>query len=344
MAATGKGKGDKTGQAAITELLAAMKKGQVTGSVLTYAGDVAHDRAKDGLFAAGRASQAEQARFQNATTELAILASNSGVEEGFARLFRTLSAGFADNTDLVQKLSEGFNQATIEFSKLALIPQSFSRALDGKQSQVADWLGVDKIAQYKTDLESITNLLNSIPSFDILPKAEDIAKATAEATGIFGGGSRFITNAGLIADAENQAGVDQANRAIPGAPTWVKQGWGLLRANASSIWTTAETLGSAVTYTGSAWAKGETPNWDKYQQPVSYGNYINDQNPENVANMARDAAMNQATNNSNNTFNVTISLGMPGNGDQDLQRAGQVVGEAFRNEIETAGLRFSKTQ
>jgi hypothetical protein len=348
--------GNKTGAKAIQQLMADMKKGKVSSDILTYAGTAASERANKGgaLGYASQASQGEQARFQNAVSDMSVLASKSGIEEGFARLFRTLSTGLNDNTNLVQNLAEGFNQATIEFSKLALIPQSFSRALDGKQSQVAEWLGTDKIQQYKTDLESVSLLIDSIvrstegktnPFLNFGNLAKNTTNDVALAVGAAGSVSRFVTNTGLIQASENQKGYDQANSAIPGAPEFVKQGWGLARANASSIWNTAETLGSLVTYTGSAWLNGEAPDWKKYEAPIQYGNYLNSQNPENAGNMAREQAMAQAsTNNSNNTFNVTISLGSVGNGEQDMQRAGQMVGEAFRSEIETAGLRFSKIQ
>lgn len=354
LAATGKGRGDKTGQEAIKELLAAMKKGDVNSGILTYAGAVAHDKAAPSLFLASQASQAEQQRFENSVTDLSVLASKSGLEEGFARLFRTMSTGLDNNTSLVQKLSEGFNQATIEFSKLALIPQSFSRALDGKQSQVADWLGADRISQYKTDLESVSLLIDSIvkatdgktnPFLNFGTLAKNTVNDVAVVTGAAGSVSRFVTNTGMIQDAENQKGYDQANDVFPNAPEFVKQGWGLARANATSIWNTAEQLGSLVTYTGSAWANLEGPDWSKYESPIKYGNYLNNQNPDNAPNMSRDAAMNQAQNlNSNNTFNVSISLGQIGNMEQDSQRAGQLAGEAFRAELESAGLRFSKTQ
>lgn len=352
--ASGKGKGNLTGSEAIIALENAMKKGQVRGNILTIAADIASRKSEKGLVAAQQASQAEQARFQNAVSDMSVLASKSGVEEGFARLFRTLSTGLNDNTNLVQNLAEGFNQATVEFSKLALIPQSFSRALDGKQSQVTDWLGADKINQYKIDLESVEQLINNIiqstdgktnPFLNFGNLAKNTVNDVAAGVGIAGAGSRFINNASQIAADENQRGFDQVNGLFPNSPDWLKQAYGMGRANASTIWSTAETLGSLVTYTGSAWLNGEAPDWKKYEAPIQYGNYLNSQNPENVGNMARDQAMAQAsTNNSNNTFNVTISLGSPGNGDQDMQRAGQMVGEAFRNEIETAGLRFSKVQ
>lgn len=139
MSAQGKG-GGKTGQAAISELLAAMKKGQVKGDILTYAGDIASQQAQPGLTAAQEASQAQQARFQNTISDLAVVASNSGVEEGFARIFKTLSQGLENSADLVEALSQGFNKATQVWSELFLIPQDLQRMFDGKDSVVADWL------------------------------------------------------------------------------------------------------------------------------------------------------------------------------------------------------------
>lgn len=162
--------GNLTGQAAITQLLDAMKKGQVRGDILTYAGTLASQQAAPSLAAAGQASQAEQARYQNRINDLAVLASNSGVEEGFARIFRTLNAGLSESNNLVQGLAEGFNEATKWADDLLLFPQSFVRALEGKDSLVADWLGVDTTKQLVQDFKDIKEIWSQISSI----KAEDI--------------------------------------------------------------------------------------------------------------------------------------------------------------------------
>lgn len=134
--------GEKTGASAIQQLLADMKKGKVTSDILTYAGTAASDRANAGgaLTSAQEASQAQQARFQNTISDLAVVASNSGVEEGFARIFKTLSQGLESSAGLVESLSQGFNKATQVWSELFLIPQDLQRMFDGKDSVVADWL------------------------------------------------------------------------------------------------------------------------------------------------------------------------------------------------------------
>ena len=175
--------GGKTGADAIQQLLADMKKGKVTSDILTYAGAVASQRASQGgaLTTASQASQAEQARYQNSVNDMAVLASNSGVEEGFARIFRTLNAGLSESGDLVRKLSEGFNEATKWADDLLLFPQSFVRALEGKDSLVADWLGVDKTEQLQKDWKDIKQIFTEIGSikFDFLPTLEATAKEIA---------------------------------------------------------------------------------------------------------------------------------------------------------------------
>lgn len=131
--AQGKG-GGKTGQDAISELYAAMKKGQVKGDILTYAGTLASERARPGLTAASTASQAEQARYQNQVNDLAVVASNSGIESGFARLFRALNDGLKESGPMVEGLARGFDNVSKYVSFAVLSAQSFQRMLDGRDS------------------------------------------------------------------------------------------------------------------------------------------------------------------------------------------------------------------
>jgi len=172
LAAKGQG-GGLTGQAAIQKLLADMKKGSVSSEILTYAGATASQRANEGgaLGKASTASQAEQARYQNSVNDLAVVASNSGVEEGFARIFRTLNAGLSESGGLVKTLAEGFNNATKWADDLLLFPQSFIRALEGKDSLVANWLGEGKTKQLQEDWKAIKQIFTDISGlkFDFLP-------------------------------------------------------------------------------------------------------------------------------------------------------------------------------
>lgn len=154
--------GSLTGQEAISALFAATKKGQVNAGVLNFAGALASQQAAPSLAAASTASQAEQARYQNTVNDLAVVASNAGVEEGFARIFRTLNAGLSESNGLVESLASGFNEATKFADDLLLFPQSFIRALEGRDSIVADWLGADATKQLQEDWKSIRSSLDSI--------------------------------------------------------------------------------------------------------------------------------------------------------------------------------------
>lgn len=174
--------GNKTGQEAITQLLDAMKKGQVKGNILTYAGTLASQQAAPSLAAAGTASQAEQARYQNAVSDLAVVASNAGVEEGFARIFRTLNAGLSESNGLVEMLARGFNDATKWADDLLLFPQDFARALEGRDSLVADWLGADATKQLQEDWKSIKESMQTISTIGApswLPTMESVSKDIA---------------------------------------------------------------------------------------------------------------------------------------------------------------------
>ena len=159
-----------------------MKKGIVNSGILTYAGSTASDKAQTGLALAQTASQAEQQRYQNSVNDLAVVASDAGIEEGFARIFRTLNAGLSESNGLVRILSEGFNDATKWADDLLLWPQSFVRALEGRDSLVADWLGADATAQLQKDWKSIQESITTISSIGVpswLPTLNAVSKDIA---------------------------------------------------------------------------------------------------------------------------------------------------------------------
>lgn len=154
--AQGRG-GGKTGQEAISELYAAMKKGLVKGDILTYAGTLASQRAAPGLTAAGEASQAQQARYQNTINNLASVASNSGVESGFARLFMALNNGLKESGPLVESLAKGFDNVSKYVSFTLLSVQSLQRLFQGRDSYLGD--------KFFPTTEDRTKLLEFVNSF-----------------------------------------------------------------------------------------------------------------------------------------------------------------------------------
>lgn len=173
--------GNKTGADAMQDLKDAMKKGQVkTGDVLPIVTQILRDRAAPTLEISKRSSQSEQARLQNTSNELSSVASSSGVEEGFARIFRTLNAGLSESGGLVKGIAESFNEVTKWADDFLLWPQSFARALDGKDSLVADWLGVD--STLKADWKEIRDTLKEIGATQMpswLPTLQSTSKEIA---------------------------------------------------------------------------------------------------------------------------------------------------------------------
>lgn len=173
--------GNKTGADAMQELKDAMKKGQVkTGDVLPIVTDILRQRAAPTLEISKRSSQSEQARLQNTSNELSTVASSNGVEEGFARIFRTLNAGLSESGGLVKSIAESFNEVTKWADDFLLWPQSFARALEGKDSLVADWLGVD--STLKADWKEIKDTIKEIGATQMpswLPTLQSTSKEIA---------------------------------------------------------------------------------------------------------------------------------------------------------------------
>lgn len=204
LAAEGKG-GGLTGKAAIQQLLADMKAGKVKSDILTFAGAGASEAAKKGgLEVASRASQAEADRYRNTITDLAIVASQKGVEEGFARIFRTLNQGLAESGPLVTKLAQGFNEATKWADDLLLFPQSFARALEGKDSLVGDWLGTESVNQMNADLKVLYKTLQDLNGLveggNFMPTLKSTAQEIAAITNFFANTVRWFNSASESAD------------------------------------------------------------------------------------------------------------------------------------------------
>lgn len=311
--------GNKTGADAIQQLLADMKKGKVTSDILTYAGAAASQRANAGgaLASASQASQAEQARYQNSVNDMAVLASNSGVEEGFARIFRTLNAGLSESGSLVRSLAEGFNEATKWADDLLLFPQSFIRALEGKDSLVADWLGVDKSSQLVKDWQNIKQIFTDISSikFDFLPTLESTAKEIASIMNAIAEFQRWKSG-NLPTTETNNSSTEKATFLGMEYPS------------------PAAIVGDIINNTGFNLAKAkergravyEDPTSPYYQDAAGY----DDQQAEMAKAAADDKAMGIVTNNSNQ---IDIVVNVDGSTLQgmDANAQAQAIGEAVAN-------------
>lgn len=317
--------GNKTGQEAITELLAAMKKGQVKGSILTYAGQLASQQAQPGLAAASTASQAEQARYQNSLSDLAIVASNAGVEEGFARIFRTLNAGLSESNDLVKVLAEGFNEATKWADDLLLWPQSFVRALEGKDSLVADWLGKDNIEQLKQDWKDIKQIFADISSikFDFLPDLKSTSEEVAKIMNAIAEFQRWKsgTSTTTTTNLEDIPSIDPFGLGSYKSPIGIAE---------AVLNNTGVNLNRAKERQQAIYGD---PSSIFYHNPADYD--------VNQKNMAMDMAKEQATSTvTSNQFDIKINIDPVTLANVDVKSQAEDLGNWFRGELEKVSVNF----
>ena len=308
--------GNKTGAEAIQQLLADMKKGKVTSDILTYAGAAASQRANQGgaLASASQASQAEQARYQNSVNDIAVLASNSGVEEGFARIFRTLNAGLSESGDLVRGLSEGFNNATKWADDLLLFPQSFIRALEGKDSLVADWLGVDETSQLVKDWQTIKQMFTDISTlkFDFMPTLEATAREIAMILSQIAEFQKWKSN---LTNSTSESAPEASFISQP--ITWAYQNTGKFFNGMFDNFDAAKERGRAVY---------EDPTSPYYQDAAGYDS----QQADMAKAAAEDKAMGIVTNNSNQ-IDIVVNVDGSTLAGMDANAQAQAIGEAVAN-------------
>lgn len=329
--------GNKTGAEAIQQLLDDMKKGKVKSSILTYAGSAASQRANQGgaLATASQASQAEQARYQNTVNDMAVLASGAGVEEGFARIFRTLNAGLSESGDLVKKLSEGFNEATKWADDLLLWPQDFIRALEGRDSLVADWLGADKSKQLMQDWKDIKQIFTDISAikFDFLPNLQATSKEIAAILGAIAEFQRWKeaqSKPAEVGGGVNPLGdtttFDQIEKIDPFGLGSYTSPVGVLGAawqNAKINLNNARVRGYEVY---------DNPNSIFYGNPEAYD--------ENQKAMAMDQANEQAQPIVTQQFDISINIDPVTLAQMDVQSQAEDLGNWFKAQLEEAAVQF----
>lgn len=180
-----------SGQEALAALYEAVPTGKVkSAELLPLVEKILRQRAAPKLDIAMKTSQAEQGRFQSMVADTATLASKAGVEEGFARIFKTLTTGLRESDGLIRKLSSSFNDMTFLFEDLILFPASFKRALEGRDSLVADWLGYEQVKEMKSDWAEIQAGLSEIMNLAEPPWAltlKDVAQELKDLIGVAGG-------------------------------------------------------------------------------------------------------------------------------------------------------------
>lgn len=159
--------GNATGEEAASALIEAMGKGNVKSrDILPIVAQLMKEKAAGGIAVASRTSAAEQNRFANALTDLTRVFGQSGGERGFANLFQGFTSNANASTSLVEGLARGFESVAASLERVLSLSESFKNAIEGNDSQVADWLGADKVEQLKADWFTIKESIKDIFNMD----------------------------------------------------------------------------------------------------------------------------------------------------------------------------------
>lgn len=154
--------GNLTGAKARAALMDAMQNGQVkTADVLPLVAKLMDELSKGGIEKARMSSSAQQMRAENAISGRGGLLqtfSESGGEAGFARLWSSFAVAMKEAKPAVESLSKAFNEISKYTSFAMLLPQSFKRAFEGRDSWVADALGEQNTATAKALYEGMKEL------------------------------------------------------------------------------------------------------------------------------------------------------------------------------------------
>jgi len=154
--------GNLTGAKARAALMKAMQDGNVkTADVLPLVSKLMDELSRGGIEKARMSSSAQQARAENAITGrngLLQTFSEGGGETAFARLWGSFASAMKEAKPAVESLAKAFNEISKYTSFAMLLPQSFKRAFEGRDSWVADALGEQNTATAKALYEGMKEL------------------------------------------------------------------------------------------------------------------------------------------------------------------------------------------
>lgn len=158
--------GNLTGAKARAALMDAMQNGQVkTADILPLVAKLMDELSKGGIEKARMSSSAQQMRAENAISGRGGLLqtfSESGGETGFARLWSSFAVAMKEAKPAVESLSRAFDEISKYASFAILLPQSFKRAFEGRDSWVADQLGAKNIQLIKDWYGGISDINTEI--------------------------------------------------------------------------------------------------------------------------------------------------------------------------------------
>lgn len=192
LADQGKG-GGLTGQAAVAALLEAVPTGKVrSDELLPFVSREMQRRAEPKLDIARETSQGWQGRLANQRTGWAMIASESGVEEGQRNFFRFFTQWMNENQQIPQRFGEMWKNLSEQFVIAGGFVGLFKEALGGEKNIIAEILGPDKMAKLIEDFTLLSNKVENVARFFGLfePKEEAPSPGQAPKRGEAGFGEK----------------------------------------------------------------------------------------------------------------------------------------------------------
>lgn len=165
LASQGKG-GGLTGQAAVAALLEAVPTGSVrSNELLPFVSEEMQKRAAPKLDIARETSQGWQGRLANQRTGWAMIASESGVEEGQRNFFRFFTQWMNENQQIPQKFGEMWKNISEQFVIAGGFGGLLKEVLGGEENIISEWLGPEKTAKFISDFESLSSAAETAARF-----------------------------------------------------------------------------------------------------------------------------------------------------------------------------------
>lgn len=201
-------KSGKTDAAAMKQLLSDRQKGLVlSDKILPEVARLMRLRAAPALDAMTKTSSAEQARYQNTRADFASIASVSGLEAGFARIYKTLEQSLQRLMPLAESFGRSWDRFSVVFeSSITKISEAFAifNGYTSSFNKLSLSDGTISALQSLGDTfnklgENVTLLKERLSTIASSPLFQTVAN-------VFGGIASYILNAfNSLANAINQA-------------------------------------------------------------------------------------------------------------------------------------------
>lgn len=215
LAAQGKG-GGLTGQAAVAALLEAVPTGRVqSAELLPFVSEEMQVRAAPKLDIARETSQGWQGRLANQRTGWAMIASESGLEEGQRNFFKFFTQWMNENQQIPQKFGEMWEKISEQFVIAGGFGSLLRSTLGGRDTIFKEWLGEERTEQLREDFDLLAEKARAAAGFlGLLDEKEEGKGFWRE---LVERGAAFVGTSAAVMEGDFGRAKTEADRLLEGA-------------------------------------------------------------------------------------------------------------------------------